>query len=114
MNFQKYGFMPKKLEVKKHFAYRQAKSGDPEAAYQLVNEMLSAQVVEQLASTFEGTQVILVSAHAIETIGVNAIPEALAGSLAQQLHWTTDSGIIQTNIVGHTPGRWIFSPCPTS
>ncbi|MCT7985743.1 phosphoribosyltransferase [Laspinema sp. A4] len=64
--------------------------------------MLSAQVVAQLASTFEGTQVTLVSAHAIESIGVNAIPEALASSLAQQLHWPTDSGIVQTNIVGHT------------
>ncbi|WP_246259816.1 hypothetical protein [Oxynema aestuarii] len=41
------------LEVKKHFAYRAAKSGNPDAAYQLVNEMLSEQVVEQLASTFE-------------------------------------------------------------
>ncbi|MEB3826373.1 phosphoribosyltransferase [Phormidium sp. CCY1219] len=97
------------LEVKKHFAYRAAKSGDPDAAYQLVNEMLSEQVVEQLASTFEGTQVTLVSAHAIENIGVNAIPEALANCLAQKLHWRADSSIVQTNIVAHT-GADGFSP----
>jgi hypothetical protein len=32
------------LEVKKHIAYRAAKSGDPNAAYQLVNEMVSETV----------------------------------------------------------------------
>ena len=90
------------LAVKKHFAYRAAKSGDPDAAYQLVNEMLSEKVVEQLASTFAGIPMTLVSAHAIENIGVNAIPEALANCLAEKLHWLADSGIVQTNIVAHT------------
>jgi hypothetical protein len=90
------------LAVKQHFAYRAAKSGHPNAAYQLVNEMLSEKVVEQLASTFAGIPMILVYAHAIENVGVNAIPEALANSLAQNLQWRADSGIVQTNIVAHT------------
>ena len=43
---------------------------------------------------------VLVSAHAVEGSGVNAIPEALADMLAQRLNWTADTAIIQTNIVG--------------
>jgi hypothetical protein len=59
-------------------------------------------LVEQLASRFAGIPMILVSAHAIENVGVNAIPEALANCLAQKLHWRADSDIVQTNIVAHT------------
>jgi len=86
--------------VKQHHAYHTAKSGEPDSAYLLVDSLLNPMVVEQLAITFD--KPILVSAHAIEGTGVNAIPEALADALAQQLGWTTDSNIIQTNIVGHT------------
>jgi adenine/guanine phosphoribosyltransferase-like PRPP-binding protein len=57
---------------------------------------------KQLASRFAGIPMILVSAHAIENVGVNAIPEALANCLAQKLHWRADSDIVQTNIVAHT------------
>lgn len=89
-------------EVKKHFAYRAAKAGNPDAAYQLVSEMWSEKVVARLVSTFENHQVTLVSAHAIETAGVNAIPEAFAGFLGQKLDWLTDSRIVQINIVAHT------------
>ena len=87
--------------VKQHHAYRTAK-GDPDSAYILVDSLLNPMIVEQLAMTFNKQKPILVSAHAVEGIGVNAIPEALADVLAQQLGWITDSGIIQTNIVGHT------------
>jgi len=59
-------------------------------------------VIKQLGETFQGRNLILVSVHAIEGTGVNAIPEALADLLAEYLGWRTDSGIIQTNIVGHT------------
>jgi len=88
--------------VKQHRAYRSAKSGEPSSAYILVKSLLNPMVVEQLAKTFDKQKPILVSAHAVETMGVNAIPEALADVLAQRLGWTADSGIIQINIVGHT------------
>ncbi len=67
--------------VKQHHAYHNAKSGEPDSAYLLVNSLLNPMVVEQLAMTFD--KPILVSAHAIEGMGVNAIPEALADALAQ-------------------------------
>ena len=88
--------------VKQHHAYRTAKSGNPDSAYLLVDSLLNPMIVEQLATTFDKQKPILVSAHAIEGMGVNAIPEALASTLAQSVGWTADSGIIQTNIVGHT------------
>ncbi len=71
--------------VKQHPSYHAAKSGDPDAAYHLVNGLLNLIIVEQLADTFDGQKPILVSAHAVEGSGVNAIPEALADILGQQL-----------------------------
>jgi adenine/guanine phosphoribosyltransferase-like PRPP-binding protein len=88
--------------VKQHPSYRAAKSGDPDAAYLLVNALLNPIIVEQLADTFARQKPTLVSAHAVEGGGVNAIPEALADMLAQQLGWPTDNGIVQINIVAHT------------
>jgi len=94
--------MPRELAVKKHPCYQVAKSGDPDAAFWLVRDSISKAVVKQLGETFQGQNPILVSVHAIEGTGVNAIPEALADLLAEYLGWRTDNGIIQTNIVGHT------------
>ena len=88
--------------VKQHPSYRAAKSGDPDAAYLLVDALLNPIIVKQLADTFALQKPILVSAHAVEGAGVNAIPEALADMLAQQLGWPTDNGIVQINIVAHT------------
>lgn len=55
-----------------------------------------------MAQAFQGRKPILVSVHAIERTGVNAIPEVLADVLVQQLGWRVDNGIVQTNIVAHT------------
>lgn len=88
--------------VQQHPAYNAAKSGDPDAAYWLVTETLALDIVEQLAVAFAGMNPILVSAHAVERAGVNAIPEALADIIAKRLGWRADGGIVQTNIVAHT------------
>ena len=88
--------------VKQHPAYDAAKTGDPDAAYWLVTETLSRDVVEQIAAVFAGNSPILVSAHAVERAGVNAIPEALADIIAKQSGWRAEASIVQTNIVAHT------------
>ena len=44
----------------------------------------------------------LVSAHAYEDKGVNAIPEALADVMGRQLGWPVDGDILQVNVVSHT------------
>ena len=44
----------------------------------------------------------LVSAHAYERDGVNAIPAALAKLLSERLGAPFDTVVVQTNVVGHT------------
>ena len=98
--------------VKKHRAYNVAKAGDPDAAYQLVTETRSLDIVEQLIVAFSGMNPILVSAHAVERAGVNAIPEALADIISKQAGWRADASIVQTNIEYRCAygRRWIFPP----
>ena len=44
----------------------------------------------------------LVSAHAYERDGVNAIPQAFADLLGRRLGWPVDDDILQVNVVSHT------------
>lgn len=62
---------------------------------------LSQRIVEQLRR-YGAESPTLVSAHAYEAEGVNAIPEALADELANCLDWPVESSIVQINVVGHT------------
>lgn len=88
--------------VKKHPRYNEAKSGDSEAAIDLVLATISDEQVENLRVLLDGRKPLLASAHAYEAEGVNAIPEAFADELAQRLNLVVDSGIVQTNVVAHT------------
>ncbi|MEI6267706.1 MAG: phosphoribosyltransferase [Methylococcaceae bacterium] len=45
---------------------------------------------------------ILVSAHALEAGGINAIPDTFAGILSKILGWEHSRGVVQTNVVSHT------------
>lgn len=87
--------------VKTHPDYAAAKAGDSDAAYRLVAVLVSDRVCSDLDTAFPSDPT-LVSAHAVERGGLNAIPEALAELLAERLGWPTDPGVIQINIVGHT------------
>ena len=89
------------LVVKKHPDYAVAKAGDSDAAFRLVAALASDRVCSELRTAFP-TDPTLVSAHAVERDGLNAIPEALAEFLAERLDWPVDPGVIQINIVGHT------------
>lgn len=88
--------------VKKHPLYGAAKLGDEEAASELINDTFNPEVIEALRTLLHGRSPTLISAHAMEGEGVNAIPEALAEKIAEKLEFKVDSGIIQTNTVGHT------------
>jgi hypothetical protein len=88
--------------VKQHPRYPAAKSGDAEAAIALVHDTLNLDQVRALGAMFPGETPTLVSAHAYEREGVNAIPEALADELGRRLDWPVDSEIVQSNIVAHT------------
>lgn len=88
--------------VKKHPVYEAAKTGDAEAAADLINDNFNPDAIEALKALLNGRKPILISAHAMEGEGINAIPETFAEKLAEKLGLEVGSGIVQTNIVGHT------------
>ena len=88
--------------VKKHPHYAAAKSGDAAAAEALLADTFNPTVARTLATVVGAEPPILLSAHAYEKEGVNAIPEAFANSLGRLLGWPVDAGIVQSNVVAHT------------
>lgn len=88
--------------MKQHPHYWEAKTGDAVAAEYLVCDTLNLSQTEVLSSLLAGHSPILVSAHAYEQNGVNAIPEVFADELAQRLGWDVDGGVVQVNVVSHT------------
>lgn len=88
--------------VKHHPAYQAAKSGSGQAALALVADTLNAACNDQLRRLVGARRPTLVSAHAYEREGVNAIPEILADELGKALGWPVDAGVLQVNVVAHT------------
>lgn len=88
--------------VKQHPDYPAAKAGNSDAAYALSRDTLSLDAVRALRQLIGSRCPVLVSAHALEREGVNAIPEALADELGRLLDLPVDSSIVQTNVVSHT------------
>ena len=91
--------------VKQDPRYQAAKSGDAEGAEALVRDTLNDAKVDALLRVAGGLRPTIVSVHAYEDLGVNAIPEAFADELSQRLGWPDDDAIVQTNLVAHTGGR---------
>ena len=92
--------------TRQHPDYRAAKSGDAVAAadlvHALVDETRIAAVRSMLDATGGGAVPVLVSAHAYERDGFNAIPAALARLLSEHLGIQYDTTVVQTNVVSHT------------
>ena len=88
--------------VKQHPAYKAAKSGDDEAAADLIFDTFSIEKTQALEALAAGRTPTLVSAHAFEREGVNAIPEVFADQLGKVLDWPVDTGVVQVNVVSHT------------
>jgi hypothetical protein len=88
--------------VKKHSRYHAAKSGDADAAKDLVRDTINEDQVEVLRHFLVGRIPILVSVHVYESEGVNAIPEAFADELSIRLGLETERSVVQTNVVSHT------------
>jgi hypothetical protein len=88
--------------VKQHTAYRAAKSGSGEAALALVNDTMSDAQIQHLQALVGARRPTLVSAHAYEREGVNAIPEIPADELGKAMGWPVDAGVLQINVVSHT------------
>lgn len=89
-------------QVKGHVTYKAAKAGNYDAAIQLVLETMSDDVVMSLLDHFVESSPALVSVHAEESVGVNAIPEVMADILAHILGWDVERFVVQANVVNHT------------
>ena len=94
--------------VKQHPAYNAAKMGDDDAAIALVLDTFNKERALEMRRFEADAKPTLVSAHALERDGVNAIPEVFAERLGQILDWPLDNGIVQANVVSHTgaDGFW--------
>jgi hypothetical protein len=88
--------------VKQHPAYKWAKSGHGPSATVLVNDLMNESCNQRLVDLLFGHLPTLVSAHAYEREGVNAIPEAFAVEISKAVGWPHDLGVAQVNVVGHT------------
>ena len=93
--------------TRQHPDYASAKAGaDAEAAANLINTLVDetgvAEVRALIAAVSESGDPILVSAHAWEGQGLNAIPVTLAQWLSTRLGIPFETSIVQTNVVAHT------------
>jgi hypothetical protein len=91
--------------VKQHPAYKAAKAGDGDAASDLVFDTFNQIKMLELKTLVGGQAPTLVSAHAFEREGVNAIPEVFADQLGKILGWPVDTSVVQVNVVSHTGAK---------
>lgn len=90
------------LFVKRHSSYRQAKAGDVIASVSLVAESLSNEIMDQLSREYGQYSPVLLAVQAEECAGMNAIPRAMAETIAVILNWDIETHVFQKNVVGHT------------
>ena len=88
--------------VTKHPEYTAAKRGDFQAAARLVSASISEAAIDRLAEIIGTRAPILVSVHAFEADGTNAIPRALAEQLGEYLNIRVENSVFQVNVVKHT------------
>lgn len=102
-NFPDVVIHAEELFVKNHPMYKDAKTGDPDSAWDLVKECVSEKAVLTMESAFaEPATPTLISVHAEESAGLNAIPAIMADYLSHILQWRVERFVVQANIVNHT------------
>ena len=94
--------------------YQAAKSGDHEAALNLVDRLLAAETVSQIKAVIGDDRPLLLPVLAVEDAGNNKIPLAMAEVLADRLGLDVELGIVQREKVGRTGAgsdhRLAFNP----
>ncbi len=89
-------------DVTSHKDYEAAKSGDKDAAYRLVTDVMTKDAVDKIRKIIGNREVLLAAVHAEEASGRNKIPQAMADVLGRVLHQDVDDSIIQVKRVGRT------------
>jgi len=94
--------------------YQAAKSGDHEAALNLVDRLLTQKTVSQIKAVIGEDRPVLLPVLAVENAGNNKIPLAMAEVLADRLGLDVELGIVQREKVGRTGAgsdhRLAFNP----
>ena len=90
------------MAVKQHFAYMAAKAGDAQAAVRLVMDTIGDQAIRCMVDMGSACHPVLISVHAEERAGVNAIPEVFADILSHIVGWDVEKNVVQANVVNHT------------
>jgi hypothetical protein len=85
-----------------HPDFAAAKSGTEDAAARLACELLSSAALERIRDQLQGRQIVTVPVRAVETNGINLIPDAMAHEMTRRLGLSVTTKIVQTNTVGHT------------
>lgn len=86
--------------------YATAKAGDAEAALTLASDLLAPNGIAGLRQIIGDRPALLLPVIADELTGFNAIPDAMAQLLGDELSLAVIAGeIVQTNKVGHTARR---------
>lgn len=88
--------------AKQHPAYAAAKSGDVEAAFRLVNDLMTPETVGRIRAALAGRKPIVVPIYAEEATGQNKIPLAYAEALASHLGLEVSPNIVQVVRAEHT------------
>ncbi|MBS0474321.1 MAG: phosphoribosyltransferase [Proteobacteria bacterium] len=87
----------------RHPGYAAAKAGDAETALMLASDLLSLDGIVGLQEIIGNRPTLLLPVVADELTGFNAIPDAMAQVLGNELGTPVIAGeIVQTNKVGHT------------
>lgn len=84
-----------------HPLYPAAKSGDPEAAFRLAEDLVTTEAAAKL-KIIADQNTRLVPVYAEETLGLNAIPLGVAEVLSRMLGLVVDDRIVQSVKVGRT------------
>ena len=100
-------------KLKAHPSYLAAKSGDTDAAYRLVADLMRGkrqlQKLEYLKQNYQGA--IIVGVHAVEPMGINKIPQILARYIGKITGLEVNGGsdaIVQSVKVGRTGSDAIY------
>ena len=95
-----YHLFTRDSDIKQHPVYSAAKSGDPEAALELI-ESLAFDFLKQMNGKYPKGS-IFVSPFAKEASGDNALPLILSMMCATMLHGENETDIVQLQRVFHT------------
>jgi hypothetical protein len=85
-----------------HPSYAAAKAGDREAATRLAADLVSDGALASIREQLGPRRPLLVPVRAIETTGINLIPDAMSHEMALRLGLDVTLSVVQTNTVGHT------------